>query len=236
MSTCVTRASLGPTSRTTSCARGGARCWPSWPTGCAASPTTSTSILPFDEVIAALGYEGERVARACKTIKLVNIVGTVDYAARLRSPLPADLGAGAGALGAAGPRAAPGRADAAHRRLQGGRPVLRQGRPPSGVDRAGDRADHDRRLRHRGAHHAAGQGHPHPAAICCSRATSGCSWSRVPLPPQMRAKITVSDPWSYAKLGENVEAWGFRYCSTSSGSATGPRSPGAGSPTSTRRW
>ena len=36
--------------------------------------------------------------------------------------------------------------------------------------------------------------------------------ARVPLPPQMRAKITVSDPWSYAKLGENVEAWGFRYC------------------------
>ena len=35
--------------------------------------------------------------------------------------------------------------------------------------------------------------------------------ARVPLPPQMRAKITVSDPWSYAKLGENVEAWGFRY-------------------------
>jgi hypothetical protein len=33
----------------------------------------------------------------------------------------------------------------------------------------------------------------------------------VPLPPPMRAKITVSDPWSYAKLGENVEAWGFRF-------------------------
>ena len=35
--------------------------------------------------------------------------------------------------------------------------------------------------------------------------------ARVPLPPPMRAKITVTDPWSYAKLGENVEAWGFRY-------------------------
>ena len=34
----------------------------------------------------------------------------------------------------------------------------------------------------------------------------------MPLPPQMRAKITVSDPWSYAELGENVEAWGFRFC------------------------
>ena len=35
--------------------------------------------------------------------------------------------------------------------------------------------------------------------------------SRVPLPPQAYAKLTVSDPWSYAELGEAVEAWGFRY-------------------------
>lgn len=34
--------------------------------------------------------------------------------------------------------------------------------------------------------------------------------SRVPLSPTARAKITVSDPWSYAELGEAVEAWGFR--------------------------
>ena len=34
--------------------------------------------------------------------------------------------------------------------------------------------------------------------------------SRVPLPAQAYAKINVSDPWSYAELGEAVEAWGFR--------------------------
>ncbi len=34
--------------------------------------------------------------------------------------------------------------------------------------------------------------------------------ARVPLPPATLAKITVTDPWSYAKLGEAVEAWGFR--------------------------
>jgi hypothetical protein len=34
--------------------------------------------------------------------------------------------------------------------------------------------------------------------------------SRVPLPAQAYAKITVTDPWSYAQLGEAVEAWGFR--------------------------
>ena len=35
--------------------------------------------------------------------------------------------------------------------------------------------------------------------------------ARVPLPAADMAKITVTDPWSYAELGEAVEAWGFRY-------------------------
>jgi hypothetical protein len=34
---------------------------------------------------------------------------------------------------------------------------------------------------------------------------------RVPLPAAALAKITMTDPWSYAELGEAVEAWGFRY-------------------------
>jgi len=34
---------------------------------------------------------------------------------------------------------------------------------------------------------------------------------RVPLPSGAYAKLTVRDPWSYAQLGEAVEAWGFRY-------------------------
>ncbi|GLZ35806.1 chromosome partitioning protein ParB [Lentzea sp. NBRC 105346] len=33
---------------------------------------------------------------------------------------------------------------------------------------------------------------------------------RVPLTGEARAAIVVSDPWDYAQLGENVEAWGFR--------------------------
>ena len=35
--------------------------------------------------------------------------------------------------------------------------------------------------------------------------------SRVPLPEQAYARISFTDPWSYAELGEAVEAWGFRY-------------------------
>jgi hypothetical protein len=35
--------------------------------------------------------------------------------------------------------------------------------------------------------------------------------SRVPLPEQAYGAISFTDPWSYAELGEAVEAWGFRY-------------------------
>ena len=34
--------------------------------------------------------------------------------------------------------------------------------------------------------------------------------SRVPLHPQAYARIVFADPWSYAELGEGVEAWGYR--------------------------
>jgi hypothetical protein len=33
---------------------------------------------------------------------------------------------------------------------------------------------------------------------------------RVPLTGQARASIVLPDPWQYAQLGEHVEAWGFR--------------------------
>jgi hypothetical protein len=33
---------------------------------------------------------------------------------------------------------------------------------------------------------------------------------RVPLPPESRARMAVSDPWDYGVLAEAVEAWGFR--------------------------
>ena len=35
-------------------------------------------------------------------------------------------------------------------------------------------------------------------------------FERVPLPDNARAEITVDDPWDYARLAEAVEAWGFR--------------------------
>jgi hypothetical protein len=35
-------------------------------------------------------------------------------------------------------------------------------------------------------------------------------YERVPLPPEARSRIRLSDPWDYAELAEAVEAWGFR--------------------------
>ncbi|MBB3052803.1 hypothetical protein FHS23_003844 [Prauserella isguenensis] len=34
--------------------------------------------------------------------------------------------------------------------------------------------------------------------------------ARVPLTGEARASVIVTDPWDYAELGEHVEAWGFR--------------------------
>jgi hypothetical protein len=33
---------------------------------------------------------------------------------------------------------------------------------------------------------------------------------RIPLPPEARARIKLSDEWRYARLGDYIEAWGFR--------------------------
>jgi hypothetical protein len=35
-------------------------------------------------------------------------------------------------------------------------------------------------------------------------------FERVPLPPEARDRLVVSDPWDYGVLAEAVEAWGFR--------------------------
>jgi hypothetical protein len=36
-------------------------------------------------------------------------------------------------------------------------------------------------------------------------------YERVPLPEDARKEIRLTDPWRYAELAEGVEAWGFRY-------------------------
>jgi hypothetical protein len=171
-------------------------------------PDDVNLILPFDEVVAALGMRGER-RLGLQTIRLDSIVGTVDssrdYDRRFR---PTN-----------------GRVRERWERL-----ALAQRRgesiPPIDVYRIGDL------YFVQDGHHrvsiaiAAGAKtiDAYVTEVLTTVPAAGIRRrgdllvkdyerlfrSRVPLPEQAYAKITFSDPWSYAELGEAVEAWGCR--------------------------
>ncbi len=172
-------------------------------------PDDVSLILPFDEVVAALGWLGERPL-GLRTIRLDTIVGTVDSKRDFDRRF----------------RPTSGRVRERWERL-----ALAQRRgeaiPPIDVYRVGDL-------------HFVKDGHHRVSIAMATGMTlidayvtdvqtavpaSGIKHrgdllmksyerifrSRVPLPAQAYAKITFSDPWSYAELGEAVEAWGYRY-------------------------
>jgi hypothetical protein len=172
------------------------------------SPDDVNVILPFDEVISALGLRGER-RLGLQTIRLDSIVGTVDsgrdYDRRFRPTS--------------------GRVRERWERL-----ALAQRRgeaiPPIEVYRVGDL-------------HFVQDGHHRVSIAMAEDAKTIDAYvtevrtqvpatgirgrrdlvfkgyerifrARVPLSATAMAKITVADPWSYAELGEAVEAWGYR--------------------------
>jgi hypothetical protein len=172
-------------------------------------PDDVNVILPFDEVVAALGMRGER-RLGLQTIRLDTIVGTVDSSRDFDRRF----------------RPTNGRVRERWERLalaqRRGEPI-----PPIEVYRVGDM-------------HFVIDGHHRVSIAIATGATTIEAYvtevltqiaptgirgrrdllvrsserifrSRVPLPPADLAKITVTDPWSYAELGEAVEAWGFRY-------------------------
>jgi hypothetical protein len=171
-------------------------------------PDDVNLILPFDEVVAALGVRGER-SLGLQSIRLESIVGTVDsrrdFDRRFR-PTSSRIRdrwerlALAQRMGEAVPPIDVFRVGDLHFVKDGHHRVsvaLATGQrtidayvtevitavPAKGIRRRGDLLvkDHERMFR-----------------------------SRVPLPPQTYAKLEVSDPWFYAELAEAVEAWGFR--------------------------
>jgi hypothetical protein len=172
-------------------------------------PDDVNLILPFDEVVAALGYVGERIA-GVKSIKVDAIVGTVDSTHDFDRRF---------------------RPTSARVRERWEQLALAQRRgeamPPIDVYRVGDM------YIVRDGHHrvsiAIATGQTTIDAVVTEVITTlppkdirtrrdllfknyeRMFLARVPLSPSARAKITVSDPWSYAQLGEAVEAWGFRY-------------------------
>ena len=213
---------------------GAARCSPGWPAGLRREPDDVNLILPFDDVVAALGLQGER-SLGLQTIRLDSVVGTVDSQRDFDRRF----------------RPTSGRVRERWERL-----ALAQRRgesiPPIDVYRIGDL--HFVKDGHHRVSVALATGQTtidaYVTEILTSVPAQGVTRrgdlllksyerifrSRVPLPAQAYARISVTDPWSYAELGEAVEAWGSGSCSTSVSSATAPWSPGAGSPRSSARW
>src|SRR6516165_1705863 len=171
-------------------------------------PDDVNLILPFDEVVAALGMRGER-RLGLQTIRLDTVVGTVDSTRDFDRRF----------------RPTSGRVRERWERL-----ALAQRRgesiPPIDVYRIGEL-------------HFVKDGHHRVSIALATGQTTIDAYvteilttvpargirrrgdlllknyerifrSRVPLPAQAYAKINVIDPWSYAELGESVEAWGFR--------------------------
>jgi hypothetical protein len=172
-------------------------------------PDDVNLVLPFAEVVAALGYAGERYV-GLQMVPLDAIVGSVDktreFDRRFRPTSPR-----------------------IRERWQRIATAQRRGQamPPIEVYRIGE-------LHFvRDGHHRVSVAHAMKqdqieAAVTEVRTVLPSSdissrgdllvkdyerifAARVPLPGAAHARITVSDPWTYAELGEAVEAWGFRY-------------------------
>ncbi|MDQ6851905.1 MAG: chromosome partitioning protein ParB [Actinomycetota bacterium] len=171
-------------------------------------PDDVNLVLPFDEVVQALGQRGER-SLGLQTIRLDTVVGTVDT----RRDFDRRFRPTSGRVRERWERLA-----LAQRR---GEPM-----PPIDVYRIGEL-------------HFVRDGHHRVSIAMAARQESIDAYvtevqtvvsargirrrgdlltkdyermfrARVPLSPSAMAKIEVRDPWSYAELGEAVEAWGFR--------------------------
>jgi hypothetical protein len=165
-------------------------------------------ILPFDEVVEALGRRGER-RLGRQVIELDSIVGTVDRSREFsRTFRPTSR--------------------RVRQRWEGIARAMRRGEsmPPIDVYRVGDLHFVD------DGHHRVSVARQLGLDVIEANVTEIVTelparretlrrdlplksherlfFERVPLPPVARARIQLSDEWRYAGLAEGVEAWGFR--------------------------
>jgi hypothetical protein len=171
-------------------------------------PRDVGAILPFDEVVEALGRVGERDLGG-RVIPLDTIVGSVDRIRDFdRSFRPTSQ------------RVRPRWERIALARRRG------ESMPPIEVYRIGDA--HFVRDGHHRVSVARAQGQDvidaHAIEILTRvgadrsirvadlplKSHERLFWERVPLPVAVRGEIRLSDPWRYGQLAEGVEAWGFR--------------------------
>jgi hypothetical protein len=171
-------------------------------------PDDVNHILPFEEVVQALGRRGERRLGE-QLIELDSIVGTVDRSREFdRSFLPTSTRV----------RERWQRIDMAQRKGQA--------MPPIDVYRIGEL--HFVKDGHHRVSVARALGHKDINAYVTEVVTQEGAgkelrlkdlplkshkrlfFERVPLPPDARERIKLSDEWRYAALAEAVEAWGYR--------------------------
>jgi hypothetical protein len=171
-------------------------------------PDDVNVILPFDEVVQALGKRGER-RLGLQTIELDSIVGTVDRTREFdRSFRPTSR--------------------RLRRRWEGIAKAMRRGQamPPIDVYRVGELHFVE------DGHHRVSVGRQLGLDVIEAKVTEIVTevpvdrdtrvrdlalksherlfFERVPLPHSARERIKFSEKWRYAALAEGVEAWGFR--------------------------
>ncbi len=165
-------------------------------------------VLPYDEVIAALGYESERSA-GLAVVPLDAIVGTVDrgrdFDRRFRPT--------SGRVRSRWEQIA-----TAVRRGEALPPVdlvrigeiyfVRDGHHRVSVARALGLGEIDAYVTD--VHTKVGAERAVTLADLPLMSHERVFWERVPLPEDTRDEIQLSDPWDYALLAEGIEAWGFR--------------------------
>jgi hypothetical protein len=171
-------------------------------------PDDVRQILPYEEVIQALGFVSEqRVGPA--VVQLDDIVGTVDrqreFDRRFRPT--------SGRVRSRWEHIA-----AAMRRGEAMPPVdllrigeiyfVRDGHHRVSVARALGRTDIDAIVTE--VHTRVGAQHTITYADLPTKSLEREFFERVPLPDDARREIQITDSWNYATLAENVEAWGFR--------------------------
>jgi hypothetical protein len=165
-------------------------------------------ILPYDEVVAALGYVEESYV-GLQTVPLDSILGTVDRAkgfdrqfrpttARVRTRW--ERIANAVRRGESMPPISLYRIGEVH--------FVRDGHHRVSVARALGRADIDAYVTEVRTRVGADRTlllHDLPM-----KSHERVFYERVPLPARARARLSVTDAWDYGELAESVEAWAFR--------------------------
>jgi len=164
-------------------------------------------ILPYEEVIEALGFAGERSV-GLRVVPLETIVGTVDRSRDFdRSFRPTS----------ARVRSRWEHLDAAMRRGDSMPPVdllkvgelyfVRDGHHRVSVSRALGREDIDAYVTEVLTVVDAKQLTLSELPV---KSHERVFFERVPLPDDAHGEIVLTDPWDYATLAEGIEAWGFR--------------------------